>query len=916
MAPKKSKSKAKAKAKANHGTSKAQILFLDAYDSFTYNIVSLVETELDAKVTVVKIDADVGDFATFVKPFAGVIAGPGPGHPGNPVAVGLIAELWNLQAKDLVPVLGVCLGFQSLVLAHGGRVEQLEQPRHGMLRNIRTNTQSIFSGMTWFQAIQYHSLHAMVGTQPLSMELENKNWPYPSESDVGQLELVPLAWEFPADNNPALAGTQPMVDFPVLMAVGHKSRPFFGIQYHPESCCASVEAAKVFSGWWNLANKWNHQHQRYRHMSKVQICAPPIPTANFDVSKLNPYRNRLAKLLHEREMKKPTLDEATEPKHVQEGFSWSNARGESMQHVLDLIDDFPSEHPPPSNLSAERSRVSWRAIPVTNLNMTRLDVPTICETLGLHHGEVIVLDSECNQRPETGEHSVIGLVGPRSLRLEYSVEFDHVRCIKDGKMIRESLEVYDHQIFSFLKYFMRSCEAAHGDPAAPFWGGLMGYITYEAGLETLGLESKYPNPSDNDLSFVFVQRSIVINHTKKVIFIQSLLQEDEAWISSTASKLRSVQSPTHEDVLVNELATKLNVSDQTPVRASNSIIPDETRYKSRLRQCQHYLSRGDTYELCLTGEARVYTPRETSPWTYYLRLRKHNAAPFGAYIRLGPLTHLSSSPERFLSWTRRGRRDVHITKKGVNGSSRKMIPLTSTVEFRPIKGTVKKFPGGTGSPPMSLEQAMAILQSPKEQAENLMIVDLIRHDLHRMAGSGNVRIPKQMVVEEYSTLFQLVSVIQGALHIETEDASHEMPETDKCQGMKHYPAEYSYNTGIDVLAASLPPGSMTGAPKRRSCEILERLTGLNRGLYSGVIGYMDVGGGGDFSVVIRSATRWTRPGRRGPGRGPFADDPWIIGAGGAVTVLSTEEGEWQEMLGKLAATMGVFAPGKKIGGQV
>ena len=913
MAPKKSKSKAKAKAK--HAPGKAQILFLDAYDSFTYNIVSVIETELNAKVTVVKIDADVGDFATFVKPFAGVIAGPGPGHPGNPSAVGLIAELWKLEDKDLIPVLGVCLGFQSLVLAYGGRVEQLDEPRHGMLRNIRTNMQSMYSDMTWFQAIQYHSLHASVGPWPLSMDLQEKAWPYPAESDVGELELVPLAWEFPADNNPALLGTQPMVDFPVLMAVGHTSRPFFGIQYHPESCCASVEAVKVFSGWWKIANKWNRQHQRNQEMSKLQICAPPSPTPSFNVSKTVHHRRRLVELALEGKIVIPTRAEAMELKRLQREFSWSKARQNAMQGVLELIDDFPPEHPTPPNPSAERRKVSWRAIPVTNLNMTKLDVPTICETLGLHHGEVIVLDSECNQRPETGEHSIIGLVGPRSLRLEYSVEFDHVRCIKDGNMIRESLEIFDHQIFSFLKYFMRSCEVSHGDPAAPFWGGLMGYITYEAGLETLGLESKNSNPCDNDLSFVFVQRSIVINHVKKVIFIQSLFQEDEEWISSTASNLCSVELPAPEDVPANEPTMTSDMPDQTSVRWS-SIIPDETRYKSRIRQCRTSLLEGNAYELCLTGDARVYTPMETAPWTYYLRLRKYNPAPFSAYIQLGPLTHLSSSPERFLSWTRKGRKDVHIARKGVSGSSRKMIPLTSTVEFRPIKGTVKKFPGGTGSPPISLEQAIAILQTPKEQAENLMIVDLIRHDLHRVVGSGNVRIPKQMVVEEYSTLFQLVSVIQGALHIEAEDESHESPEMDKCPGTKHNPGECSHNTGIDVLAASLPPGSMTGAPKRRACEILEALTDLNRGLYSGVIGYMDVGGGGDFSVVIRSATRWAKPRRMGPGPGPLADDPWIIGAGGAVTVLSTEEGEWQEMLGKLATTMGVFAPDKDIGGQV
>ena len=122
----------------------------------------------------------------------------------------------------------------------------------------------------------------------------------------------------------------------------------------------------------------------------------------------------------------------------------------------------------------------------------------------------------------------------------------------------------------------------------------------------------------------------------------------------------------------------------------------------------------------------------------------------------------------------------------------------------------------------------------------------------------NVTVPKLMAVEEYETVFQLVSVIEGK----------------------------SERSGISVLAASLPPGSMTGAPKKRSCDLLKELeAGEARGLYAGVMGYLDVGGGGDFSVIIRSAFCWNK-------------EEWRIGAGGAVTVLSDAEGEWEEMITK------------------
>jgi len=135
----------------------------------------------------------------------------------------------------------------------------------------------------------------------------------------------------------------------------------------------------------------------------------------------------------------------------------------------------------------------------------------------------------------------------------------------------------------------------------------------------------------------------------------------------------------------------------------------------------------------------------------------------------------------------------------------------------------------------------------------------------------NVRVPKLMAVEEYETVYQLVSVIGG----DVTSPEH----------------------GIAALKASLPPGSMTGAPKKRSCELLSEIEGHRpRGLYSGVIGYFDVGGGGDFSVVIRTAFNWS-------------DEPgmWRIGAGGAVTALSEPEAEWEEMLAKRESVLGVFS---------
>ena len=320
-------------------------------------------------------------------------------------------------------------------------------------------------------------------------------------------------------------------------------------------------------------------------------------------------------------------------------------------------------------------------------------------------------------------------------------------------------------------------------------------------------------------------------------------------------------------------------------------LPVLFEYEMRFQACREKIRWGLSYELCLTDQTVMTIPSlndssvyedcddrhplrfkrsmwNASPveWSMYLRLRNINPAPFSAYVRLGPLTLLSTSPERFMSWDR-PHGDIDD-----DGNS----AIVQNCQFRPIKGTVKKSnPDGTR---LSLEEATKLLGTTKERAENLMIVDLIRHDLHGVLGAGNVHVPQLMVVEEYATVYQLVSVIEGKLsRTQTPD-----------------------KTPIDVLAASLPPGSMTGAPKLRTCQLLKRVDGHKpRSVYSGVLGYMCVTGRGDFSVVIRSMYKWA--GGAGPDK-----DAWHLGAGGAITALSTEKGEWEEMLLKLESTLRLF----------
>ena len=191
---------------------------------------------------------------------------------------------------------------------------------------------------------------------------------------------------------------------------------------------------------------------------------------------------------------------------------------------------------------------------------------------------------------------------------------------------------------------------------------------------------------------------------------------------------------------------------------------------------------------------------------------------------------------------------------------------------------------------MTYEKAHAILKTKKEFGENLMIVDLIRNDLYELL--PRVTMKELMSVEEYKTVYQLVSVISG----------------DAMSG------ENPTYTGLDILKHSLPPGSMTGAPKKSSVELLQNEiepmvssplspTKHVRGLYSGVTGYYSLNGKGDFSVNIRCI--FSQDNEKNNKKEKHKKH-WKIGAGGAITVLSTKEGEWEEMLVKMNSTLQIF----------
>jgi para-aminobenzoate synthetase len=268
-------------------------------------------------------------------------------------------------------------------------------------------------------------------------------------------------------------------------------------------------------------------------------------------------------------------------------------------------------------------------------------------------------------------------------------------------------------------------------------------------------------------------------------------------------------------------------------------------YGAAFHSIRGALERGDSYQLCFTYPLR--RPFEGDPLALHARLRRENPAPFAAFVEAPFGAIVSSSPERFLKVGRTGR-----------------------IEARPMKGTA-----ALSSDPEERERASReLVTSEKTRAENLMIADLLRNDLGRVARLGSVRASRPALLEEHATVLQLVSVIEGELD----------------RGC----------TRADLLAAAFPPGSMTGAPKVRSIELLRELERAPRGPYSGALGYLATDGRMDLSVVIRAAL--------------LAGGEARVNVGGGIVWDSRADAEFAESRLKAAPLLRALAAGAESDG--
>ena len=419
--------------------------------------------------------------------------------------------------------------------------------------------------------------------------------------------------------------------------------------------------------------------------------------------------------------------------------------------------------------------------------------------------------------PALSRFSFMGAaIGGLGAQVRYRVGGSQLTVTRGGES-----RVHEETLFTYLS---RELARLHTDsPELPFDlnGGFVGYLGYELKADcgaSAAHEAQLP-----DAFLLLADRIVAIDHELGRTHLLALsdgraheAQAADAWLDATLAALDALP-------VLAEPAMLDHGQSALEFRLSRG----REHYMANIETCKRLLESGESYEICLTNTLAL--PALSDTFELYRVLRRVNPAPYSAYLRMQEGAVLSSSPERFLRATR-----------------------DRTVEAKPIKGTARR--GADRATDAAARDALA--RSPKDRAEHLMIVDLLRNDLGLVSQIGSVRVSQLMDVESYETVHQLVSTIRGRLRDDVDL--------------------------VDCIRATFPGGSMTGAPKLRTMEIIDALEGLPRGVYSGALGYLALNGTADLSIVIRTLV--ATPGGAS------------IGSGGAIVMLSDADDEYDEML--------------------
>ena len=754
-------------------------LLIDNADSFTLNLFHLLAEVNGCAPTLVP-----NDWAEFeisvLEEFDNVVISPGPGTPERPADFGICAEVIK---HSPIPVLGVCLGHQGIAHVHGGVVAHAPEPRHGRVSAIRHTGTGLFARIPLpFSAVRYHSL----AVTELPSCLEATAW-----SEDG-----------------------------VVQALRHRSKPQWGVQFHPESI-ASDEARTLLQNFAELTLEW-HGSTRSEPKDGDHASREAKKSAEFGRDGLDALR--------------PDVPAGTRT-------ALSQARAST---------DFPG---PPRRYILDTEELS-QTIPDDRL---------FTELFG-SEPEAVWLDGNLPIN-SSSRFSIMGApTGPLSKIATASVPDGTVTVQKSGavrsgigsrqKPDEQAVVIETSGFFDWLEAELASTEVelsgtraafttiSEGSPDLPFEFrlGWVGYLGYELKAE-VGSPNQYESQLP-DAVMMFLDRALVIDHRHRPHLPTGAARPRRSRRPSMRQNNGSTK-PAHGSHRSPPTNSAVPPNGEPPRRRSRpqrqpehphptlTVRHSPHDYLGLIDQVQQKITDGETYEVCLTNMLEGSANPHETPLDMYLRLREDNPTPFGAFIRTRDAAILSTSPERFL-------------RIGADG----------WVESKPIKGTRPR--GATPAEDEAIKDELAA--SVKDRSENLMIVDLVRHDLGRTAKLGSVQVDTLFGIESYATVHQMVSTVSSRL---AEAASP-----------------------VACVRAAFPPGSMTGAPKLRTMALIDELEAGARGVYSGAVGYFSLNGAVDLSVVIRTLV--------------VRDEALRYGVGGAIVALSDSDEEYAETVVKAA----------------
>lgn len=432
-----------------------------------------------------------------------------------------------------------------------------------------------------------------------------------------------------------------------------------------------------------------------------------------------------------------------------------------------------------------------------------------------------------------GRYSFIGLPARTILRATGRT----TEVLRDGEVI----ETHEGDPLAFVEQFQQRFKAAVRPGMPRFAGGLAGYFGYDTVRHIeprLGPAAKpFPGGQDAatpDIMLLQVDELVVVDNLagRTYLVVYADPTESEAY-AMARQRLKDLRQKLRTPVTIPYAYASLQTESHRSFRKED--------YLAAVRQAKEYIANGDVMQVQI-GQV-ITKPYRDAPLSLYRALRSVNPSPYMYYWNFDDFHVVGSSPEILV-------RQEIIEKEGQQ---------EAVATIRPLAGTRRR--GGT--PAQDLALAEELQADPKERAEHVMLIDLARNDIGRVAKPGSVKVTETMAIERYSHVMHLVSNVSGVLN----------------DGMSH----------MDLLRATFPAGTLTGAPKVRAMEIIDELEPVRRGIYGGAAGYLSYGGQMDLAIAIRT--------------GVIQNGTLYVQAAAGIVADSDPEKEWQETEAKARAVL-------------